>query len=96
MITSRYVTRAVVGYLLALHARQALGPHPPGPGFLNADSRYWAEQLGQVIRHLHTLTWGRRPPQSMYGQWRHPWSQHSPWSRSVAAVSTNRPLTGSR
>jgi hypothetical protein len=34
--------------------RQALGPHPSGPGFLNADSRYWAEQLGQVIRQLHT------------------------------------------
>ena len=54
MITSRYVTRAVVGYLLAVHARQALGPRPSGPGFLNADSRYWAEQLGQVIRQLHT------------------------------------------
>jgi|Tabmets5t2r1_1033131.scaffolds.fasta_scaffold00394_11 hypothetical protein len=54
MIVSRYVTRVFVGHVLAAHARQALGPNPSGLGPLDAYCRYWAEQLSEVVRRLHT------------------------------------------
>lgn len=54
MIASRYVTRVFVGNVLAAHARQALGPDPSGLGSLDAYCRYWAEQLSEVVRQLHT------------------------------------------
>jgi hypothetical protein len=53
MIVSRYVTRVFVGYVLAAHARQALGPIPSGLAFLDADFRYRAAQLGEVVRQVH-------------------------------------------
>jgi hypothetical protein len=59
VITSRYVTRVLVGHVLAEHARQALGPNPLVPGFLDADCRYWAEQLSEVVRQLHTERHGQ-------------------------------------
>jgi hypothetical protein len=54
MIVSRYVTRVFVGHVLTAHARQALGPNPSGLGPLDAYCRYWAEQLSEVVRRLHT------------------------------------------
>jgi hypothetical protein len=59
MITSRYVTRILVGHVLAAHARQALGPNPSGLGTLDAYCRYWAEQLSEVVRQLHTERHGQ-------------------------------------
>jgi hypothetical protein len=59
MITSRYVTWVLMGYVLAAHARLALGPNPSGPGFLDAYCRYWGEQLGEVVRQLHTERHGQ-------------------------------------
>jgi hypothetical protein len=59
MVVSRYVTRGFVGYLLAEHARQALGPNPSVPGFLDAYSRYRAEQLSEVVRQLHAERHGQ-------------------------------------
>jgi hypothetical protein len=58
MITSRYVTRVLVGHVLAAHARQALGPNP-GPGSVDAYCRYWAEQLSEVVQQLHTERHGQ-------------------------------------
>jgi hypothetical protein len=53
-IVSRYVTRVLVGQVLAAHARQALEPNRSGPGPLDAYCRYCAEQLSEVVRQLHT------------------------------------------
>jgi hypothetical protein len=59
MIVSRYVTRVLMGHVLAAHARQALGPNPSGLGPLDAYCRYCAEQLSQVVRQLHTERQGQ-------------------------------------
>lgn len=59
MITSRYVTRVLMGHVLAEHARQALGPNRSWPGFVDADDRYRAEQLIEVVRKLHTERHGQ-------------------------------------
>jgi hypothetical protein len=59
MAVSRYVTRVLVGHVVATHARQAVGSNPSGPGFLDAYCRYWAAQVGEVVRQLHTERHGR-------------------------------------
>jgi hypothetical protein len=58
MITSRYVTRVLMGHSLAEHARQALGPNP-WPGFIDADARYRADRLSEVVRELHAKRHGQ-------------------------------------
>jgi hypothetical protein len=59
MVVSRYVTRVLVGDMLAAHARQALGPNPSGLGALDAYCRYCAEQLTDVVRQLHSERHGQ-------------------------------------
>jgi hypothetical protein len=59
IIVSRYVTRVLVGHVLAAHARQALGPNPSGLGPLDDYCRFCAEHLSEVVRQLHTERHGQ-------------------------------------